>query len=134
VAVYFADEHGRRLVPIATEGVDLASVETLALDDAGTNAVAAVIERTFLTRVPHVAEGRVTEVPAACIPLQIEDRPVGAIVVFDLFPQKREFVTVDRELFKLLGAHAGAALVAATMYTSADGRLPAPDELRRLLE
>jgi GAF domain-containing protein len=76
----------------------------------------------------------VTRAPAACIPLQIEDRPVGAIVVFDLFAQKPEFVTVDRELFKLLGAHAGAALVAAYMYTSADGRLPAPEALRRLLE
>jgi hypothetical protein len=135
MAVYFADEGGRRLVPIASEGVELASVATLELDEAGgSDPVAAVIERTFLTRVSHIAEGPVTRAPAACIPLQIEDRPVGAIVVFDLFAQKPEFVTVDRELFKLLGAHAGAALVAAYMYTSADGRLPAPEALRRLLE
>jgi hypothetical protein len=76
----------------------------------------------------------VASVPAACIPLHIEDRAVGAIVLFDLFAQKPQFVTVDRELFKLLGAHAGATLVAAYMYTTGDGRLPAPEALRRLLE
>jgi GAF domain-containing protein len=75
----------------------------------------------------------VASVPAACIPLRIEDRAVGAIVVFSLLAQKAAFVTVDRELFKLLGAHAGATLVAAYLYTSGDGRLPAPEALRSLV-
>ena len=115
-------------VPIASEGVDLAAVPNVLLDDGGAgDRVSAVIERTFLTGVPHVTEGPVASVPAACIPLQIEDRAVGAIVVFDLLAQKAELVTVDRELFKLLGAHAGATLVAAYLYTSGDGRLHAVD-------
>jgi hypothetical protein len=134
LAIYFADEDGRRLVPIAAEGVDLASVAPVPLDDgAASDPVSAVIERTFLTAVPHIVDGPVASAPAACIPLQIEDRTVGAIVVFDLLPQKAQFVTVDRELFKLLGAHAGATLVAAYLYTSGDGRLPAPDALRSLV-
>jgi hypothetical protein len=136
VAIYLADEEGRRLVPIASEGVDLTSVSSVALHDgAVSDDVSAVIERTFLTGVPHIAEGAITSEPAACIPLRIEDRPVGAIVVFGLFAQKAGgFVTLDRELFKLLGAHAGGTLVAAYMYTTGDGRLPAPEALRRLLE
>ena len=134
LAVYFADEEGRRLVPIASEGMELASVAPVLLHDGGAgDPVSAVIERTFLTGVPHVTEGPVASVPAACVPLQIEDRAVGAIVVFDLLAQKAEFVTVDRELFKLLGAHAGATLVAAYLYTSGDGRLPTPEALRNLL-
>jgi hypothetical protein len=134
LAIYFADEGARRLVPIASDGVELASVASVPLHDgAAGDPVAAVIERTFLTGVPHVAEGPVASVPAACIPLHIEDRAVGAIVVFDLLAQKPEFVTVDRELFKLLGAHAGAALVAAYLYTSGDGRLPTPEGLRSLV-
>jgi len=134
LAIYFADEGGRHLLPIASEGVELASVATVPLKE-GTDgdALATVIERTFLTGVPHVAEGVVAQRPAACIPLRIEDRAVGAIVVFDLLAQKAEFVTVDRELFKLLGAHAGATLVAAYMYTSGDGRLPPPEALRTLV-
>jgi hypothetical protein len=135
VAIYVVDEEGRRLVPIAAEGLELASVAGVDLHDgASGDAVSAVIERTFLTGVPHIAEGAVMHEPAACIPLQVEERPVGAIVVFGLFAQKAEFVTLDRELFKLLGAHAGAALMAAYMYTSGDGRLPAPEALRLLLE
>jgi hypothetical protein len=135
VAIYLADEEGRRLVPIASEGVDLASVADIALQDGAlADPVAAIIERTFLTGVLHIAEGDVTSVPAACIPLHIEDRAVGAIAIFGLFAQKPQFVTVDRELFKLLGAHAGATLVASYTYTSGDGRLPAPEALRKLLE
>jgi hypothetical protein len=135
MAVYFSDEEGRRLVPIAAEGVDLATVPIVPVQDSGgqQDATSAVVERTFLTGVLHVAEGEITTSPAACIPLAIEDRTVGAIVVHGLLAQKPQFVTVDRELFKLLGAHAGAAIVAAYLYTSGDGRLPAPEALRGAL-
>ena len=87
-----------------------------------------VIERAFLTGVPHVAEGDVTTSPAACIPLHIEDRAVGAIVVYGLLAQKPQFVTVDRELFKLLGAHAGAASSppTSTLPGTAVSRRPRP--------
>lgn len=134
LAIYFLDEQARRLSPIASDGVDLATVPAIALQDAATAAdpVASVVERAFLTGVAHVAEGEVTSRPAACIPLQLDDRVVGALVVYDLLEQKRRFVTVDRELFKLLGAHAGATLVAAHLYTTADGRLPTPDALRAI--
>jgi hypothetical protein len=134
LAIYFADEEARRLVPIACEGVELASVPTVALHDGAAHDTAgALVERTFLTGVPHVAEGEITSSPAACIPLHIEDRAVGVIVVHALLAQKPQFVTVDRELFKLLGAHAGAAIVAAYVYTSGDGRLPSPESLRAAL-
>jgi len=140
LAVYFTDEEGRRLAPIASEGVDVETLPTLALGDGAAgesteplDPVSAVIERAFLTGVPHVAEGDVTSRPVACLPIRVEDRTVGAIVVYDLLAQKTALVTVDRELFKLLGAHAGATIFAAYLYTSGDTRLPAPESLRALL-
>lgn len=134
IAIYFADADGKRLVPVTSEGVDLAHVKDVALRDGGTNdPVAMVIERAFLTGIAHVTEGDVTAKPAACIPLHIEDRAVGAIVVFDLLAQKPQFVQVDRELFKLLGAHAGASIAAAYLYTSEGERLATPEALRALL-
>jgi hypothetical protein len=137
LAVYFADEEAHRLAPIAAEGVDIEALPTLELGDGATNEpldpVSAVIERAFLTGVPHVAEGEVTSRPVACLPMKVEDRTVGAIVVYDLLAQKPALVTVDRELFKLLGAHAGATIFAAYLYTSGDTRLPAPESLRALL-
>jgi GAF domain-containing protein len=132
-AIYFVHEEARRLEPVATDGVDLATLPAIPLQDGGSGEpVSAVVERTFLTGVPHVAEGDVTMPPAACIPLRLEDRVVGVIVIYTLFEQKKRFVAVDRELFKLLGAHAGATLVAAHLYTSGDGRLPTPEALRAI--
>jgi GAF domain-containing protein len=134
LAVYFADEEGRRLVPVTAEGVDLAGLPDVSLHDgAAHDAASALVERTFITGVAHVTEGEIGASPAACIPLAIEDRAVGVIVVHSLLAQKPQFVTVDRELFKLLGAHAGAAIIAAYLYTSGDGRLPAPETLRAAL-
>ncbi len=133
LAVYFVNEERRRLEPIASDGVDLATVPAVPLQDgAPADPVAAAIERAFLTGVPHVAEGNVTAQPAACIPLHIDDRNVGVIVVYALLEQKPRFVTVDRELFKLLGAHAAGAIVGAFHYTRTDGKLPTPEELRAI--
>jgi hypothetical protein len=133
-AIYFVDQERQRLVPIASDGVALEAVRTITLREGVPNdAVSMVIERCVLTGVAHIADGYVTASPAACVPLHIEDRVVGAIVVFNLFEQKPRFVTVDRELFKLLGAHAGASLVASHLYVAGGEHLPTPEQLLSLL-
>jgi len=130
LAVYFADEQARRLLPIGSEGVDLATLPAIPLREAVVDPVEAAIERAYLTGVPHIADGERAAAPAACIPLQLEDRIVGVIVVYALLHHKKRFVTVDRELLKLLGAHAGAAFVAAYLWGEAGGRLPSAEVLR----
>ncbi len=133
LGVYFVEDAERRLVPIASEGVDLALLPPIPLSDYTTDDVTAtVVERTYLTGVPHVAEGESLAPPAACIPLQLEDRAIGAIVVYTLLGHKKRFVTVDRELFKLLGAHAGGALVAAYLWGKDDAGLPSAEALRQI--
>lgn len=133
VAIYFADEDGRRLTPITSEGVDWATLPVIAVHDGAiADGASAIIERTFLTGVPHVAEGDVTSSPAACVPLQLEERVVGAVVVYALLEHKTRFVAVDRELFKLIGAHAGAVLVSANLWAAQDGRLPSAEALRAM--
>jgi len=133
LGVYFVEDAERRLVPIASEGVDLALLPPIPLSDYTTDDVTAtVVERTYLTGVPHVAEGETLASPAACIPLQLEDRAIGAIVVYTLLGHKKRFVTVDRELFKLLGAHAGGALVAAYLWGKDDAGLPSAEALRQI--
>ena len=91
----------------------------------------AFLERVFLTGVPHIEEGDVAhtglDAPAACLPMRIEDRTMGVIVVYELLPQKARFVSVDFELFKMLAAHAATALVGAMLYAHADGQLPSLD-------
>ncbi len=134
LALYFVDEGERRLLPIAAEGVELASLPAVALrDSVTTDPVATIIERTYLTGVPHVARDEAGAAPpAASIPLQLDNHVVGTIVVFTLLAQKKGFIAVDRELFKLLGAHAGGALVAAHLWEQKNGRLPTAEALREM--
>jgi hypothetical protein len=130
LAVYFADAQAKRLLPIASEGVDLAALPAIPLREAAVNPAEAAIERAYLTGVPHISDGEGAPALAACIPLQLEDRIVGVIALYTLLEHKKRFVTVDRELLKLLGAHAGAAFVAAYLWGEADGHLPSAEVLR----
>jgi predicted RNase H-like nuclease (RuvC/YqgF family) len=132
VAIYFVDHDGRRLTPLTSQGVDLPTLPVITVHDGSATGAEAVIERTFLTGVPHVAEGDISSPPAACVPLLLEERVVGAIVVYALLEHKARFVAVDRELFKLLGAHAAAVLVAANLWAAQEGRLPSVESLRAM--
>ncbi len=132
LGIYFVDDTERHLVPIAADGVDLATLQKIALRQAPpADSVAATIERTFLTRVSHVTVGQVAGPPAACIPLEYSKRTIGVIVIYALLGHKKEFVPVDRELLKLLEAQAGAAIVSAYLLEHADSLLPSPDVLRK---
>src|SRR5580693_9396320 len=127
LGIYFVDDADHRLLPIASDGVELSALPAIGLEEGrrgggALDPVIAVVERTYLTGVPHIAEGEKLSSPQACIPLLFEDRAVGTIVVYSLLEQKKRFVTVDRELFKLVGAHAGGALVAAHYWGSSGGR------------
>lgn len=118
------------LVPVASDGVDPRKLSSLKMGSTEVGGPpAGLVERVFLTGVPHVVEGPLANAaktgPVACIPLQVDGRPVGVLVVNDVLAQKDRFVAVDFELFKMLGLHAAAALVAAQLFAAAtDVRLP----------
>ncbi|MGO8999642.1 MAG: GAF domain-containing protein [Polyangiaceae bacterium] len=137
-AVFVVDEKKHLLVPISSDGVDLDRLPRVPLAEGvePPKGGAAVLERVFLTGVPHIEEGDVShsslDSPAACLPMRIEERAVGVIAVYELLPQKERFVAVDFELFKMLAAHAATALVGAMLYAHADGKLPGVDVFRDL--
>lgn len=53
---------------------------------------------------------------SACIPLQVENRVVGAILIFRLLDHKPALQPVDYELFDLLAVHASVALYCASLH------------------
>jgi len=55
--------------------------------------------------------------PMVCVPMKVQDRLVGVIVVYQLLPQKEKLEKVDYELFSLLAAHAATALFSARLYS-----------------
>jgi hypothetical protein len=124
LAIYVADEEKAEVVPIASEGVLPTSLVRV-------KSGAGPIGKAYATGCAQWVEGDATtgtvDAPAACIPLRIQDRTAGVIVVFATFEQKPAFVDVDFELFKLLGAHAASALVASRLFALHDARLPSLD-------
>ena len=61
--------------------------------------------------------------PIVCIPLTVQERPIGLIAIFDLLQQKEGFTALDHELFSVLGGHASTALFAARLYSQSERKL-----------
>jgi len=121
-AVYLRSERGGELVPVFHQGMNASEVRNVQPGQG-------VIGEAFMHGTGYVSEddtitGGTFEAPAAAIPLRIDERVVGVLAVFQTFEQKRRFMSVDLEFFKLLGGQAAAALAAAGLLAAADGKLP----------
>lgn len=112
-AVYLVDDDRHELAPICSEGVVVAALRRVPLNDGA-------LWRAVGSGAASWVEGDATrgtiEEPAATIPMLLNGKAIGVIAVFATFEQKREFIDVDFELFKLLGAHAASALVAGRLF------------------
>jgi hypothetical protein len=136
LAIYVADDAGKTLAAVASEGIDREALPRIKVGGGPGDAPAgsaALIERVHLTGIPNVTEGSLGKAsmdhPAAVIPMRIDDRALGVIVVYSVLPQKERFVSVDFELFKLLGPHAATALASALLFAKCSGPLPGLDVL-----
>ncbi len=126
-AIYVADDTETELVAIASEGLEPAKLANVRIGSADVaDSVAGTMERVFLTGSAQIVEGPLPLEPGliACLPMRVDTRAIGVIVIHSLLPQKEQFVAVDHELFKMLGQHAASALVGAQLYAASDGRLP----------
>ena len=61
--------------------------------------------------------------PVVCIPLRVDDKPVGAIVIHRLLQQKDGFSPLDHELFTLMAGHAATAIFASQLYAQSERKL-----------
>jgi hypothetical protein len=73
---------------------------------------------TGIAKVPEKLNPGTVADPMVIIPIIVEGRPVGVISIISVLAQKQAWASVDQELFKLLGAHAGPAIVAANLFSS----------------
>jgi nitrate/nitrite-specific signal transduction histidine kinase len=66
----------------------------------------------------HVFSNAAEQQPlTACIQLLVENRVIGAILVFRLLEHKTALQQIDYELFELLAVHASVALYCATLHS-----------------
>jgi hypothetical protein len=119
--MYLANGDNSELVPIAYEGVAGSALTPVKIADSE-------LGQALLKGAASVSDNDPTagtvERPAAIIPLTVDEKTVGVIAIFSTLAQKKRFDTVDFELFKLLGQHAAAALVSASLFAHTDRKLP----------
>jgi len=123
-AVYLQKSDGRTLAPIVADGIDKPKAIAIDPDDGG-------IGEVFSTGVAQIERGHLEagsiDNPVALVPIKMEDRVVGVFAIYATLEQKPRFLPVDFELFKLLGAHAAAALVCAKLFADAGHKIPSFD-------
>jgi hypothetical protein len=121
-AIYFVSDTGDDLVAIASEGVEPTEVARMPANKGPIGRAFTSGEVAFdVSR--DTSRGNIAD-PVALVPLHIDGRVHGIIAIFGTLPQKTEFVNIDRELFKLLGAQAAPALVNARIFTDAGRKVP----------
>ncbi len=117
-AVYVYDDNANILQPVASEGRPL---EAFPRVPKGEGFVGESIERgEVMTKEMASPDG---ESPVVCIPLHVDERPVGAIVIHSLLQQKAGFSPLDHELFTLLAGHAATAVFASRLHSQSKRKL-----------
>jgi GAF domain-containing protein len=120
--MYLANADDTELVPIASEGIAGEKLNTLRIDNSRIGDVLRT-GQAFVDEEGDPSRGTL-EQPSAVLPLSVDEKVVGVIAIFATLSQKRKFDAIDFELFKLLGQHAAAALVAASLFAQAERKLP----------
>jgi len=122
-AVYVCDESSGQLGAVASEGEPVAAFPDLTVGDgfvgrSVSEGEVVVGDPAALGRSP-MQGGE----PVVSIPLQVDDQPVGAIVIYKLLQQKDGFTALDDELFTLLAGHAATAIFASRLYSQSERKL-----------
>jgi regulator of replication initiation timing len=118
-AVYLLDDDGEELTAVASEGLGISSFPKVGLGSGVLGKAVASSEATCW----NTSGSRDLSQPIVCVPLSMNERPIGAIVVFNLLQQKDGFSPLDHELFNMLGGHAATALFAAKLYSQSERKL-----------
>ena len=112
--IYLLEAAGRRFTLVGSEGLDDHQGRTVPL---GENLLSRVARSGELYLDADVTEPGDIDRPIAVLPLLSSEELVGVLAIHKLLVQKDGFEPIDMELFDLLGAHAGTALMAAQMYS-----------------
>ena len=114
LAIFEIEHDPSRATAIGAMGVEPDRLERLALSIAmGVNVVGkhAQAGEQYVKEEPNEIELSEDESGlTACVPLMLEGKVTGAIVLFNLLGQKPELEPVDLQLFDLLASHAATAL------------------------
>jgi len=124
MGVFELSENGRTLRLVGSLGLDQERYGELPADR-GLIGQALRSGQTYVGGLEPV-EGRSEgeEHLTACIPLCVEEQPLGVIAIFRLLSHKLEIEDVDRELFELLAAQASVAIYCTRLHSLHRAEVP----------
>lgn len=118
--ILLLDEKTRRLSPVASEGIGVSELPTIALGEGIVGQVAEKGENYIRKDLDGPVD---LHNPLVCIPLKIKEHIIGVIVLYKLLQQKSQFADVDYELFTLLAGHAATAIFSSRLYSESERKL-----------
>lgn len=135
-AIMLVDEQSQKLVPKASEGITIDMLPTTKIGEGIIGTVATTGESYFATTL----SGKLVKTtgdftaPIVCIPLKIESQVIGIIPVYSLFTHKKNFSSVDYELFNLLAGHAANAIYLSILHARYENRLKTVEDSLELFK
>ncbi|MFO8058900.1 MAG: GAF domain-containing protein [bacterium] len=124
--IFLLDEKTQTLKPIAMEGFPKEKVKPIPVGEGIIGKSVVTGENYFDPSLAseEASHGKTSwEDPLVSIPLKIQEKVIGVIVLYKLLPQKKQFANVDYELFTLLAGHAATAIFSAKLYSEAQRKL-----------
>ncbi len=121
-SVYLIDSKKGVLTPVIIEGMEAAPPPEVKLGE-GIVGVNLQEEKGVYVAPELSLDGYLTHEPLVSIPLRIKSEPIGAIVIYGLLEQKKNFTSLDIELFNLLGGHAATAVFGSKLYSESKRKL-----------
>jgi hypothetical protein len=112
--IFLSDQETGLLTQIAHEGLDGEFSNNTNNDDERILEAVGSGDVYCIPQDEAIDENR----PIACIPMKVDEKVFGVIVIYSLLVQKDCFEGVDFELFELLGNHAATAIFSAQLFTS----------------
>lgn len=122
-SVYVLDDGDNVLQAVASEGAPLSEFPIVPMGEGIVGGAVASGDVATADPVTGEASPAAGAEPVVCIPLRVQESPVGAIAIYSLLQQKDGFSPLDHELFTLLAGHAATAIFAARLHSQSERKL-----------
>jgi len=122
-AILMLDENAPVLTKISSEGLEEEEMLKVSLGEGIIGETVKGGEHYFETDLSSQNASDDSH-PIAAVPLQIEDRAIGVIVILSLLDQKKaKFSRMDEELLVMLAGHAATAIFSSKLYATSERKL-----------
>ncbi|HEX2832650.1 MAG TPA: GAF domain-containing protein [Thermoanaerobaculia bacterium] len=100
------------------DGLDISVLATVGVGPKEISWTTPRLRQTVISGAAYVGAGgeRAAGDPLVCLPLRLDGRTVGAILIFELLAHKAQLEALDHELFDLLATHAATALYCTSLH------------------